>query len=275
MFVNISVKDIELNSNSTIYDNNIVIETKDIVSNLKLMKYLDSKKIYFLDSLALGSLELHYQNEIGTLFLEYNNLTIDYNNKTYLNYEAMIRMFASLEIVLGYINVAYNKTQQQTDNKNIIDIANFTTKQYNLVILNFFALKFRNFASYDKSIEDTNYFYDINFDYGEYNKEMSLTRFMLTHFIRYISTKADAIPFSDGFGSNIKNLIQRKNTDTTKTLIAEEIRNFLTTLSSLYGQTFTVQRIDLVESGYIAQKLIVHVYLKAADEETVKILLEG
>lgn len=275
MFVNISVKDIELNYNSTIYDNNIVIQTQDIVSNLKLMKYLDSKKIYFLESLSLNSLELHYQNEIGTLFLEYNNLTIDYNNKTYLNFTAMKYMFANLEVVLGYINIAYNKTQLHTDNKNIVDIAEFTTKQYNTLILNFFALKFRNYASYDKTIEDTNYFYDINFDFGEYNKEMSLTRFMLTHFIRYISTKADAIPFSNGFGSNIKNLIQRKNTDVTRTLISEEISNFLSTLSSLYNQSFLLQGVDLTESGYIAQKIIVHVYLKASSEDTVRIILEG
>lgn len=275
MFVNLSVKDIELNYNSTIHDNNIVIQTQDIVSNLKLMKYLDSKKIYFLESLALSSLELHYQNEIGTLFLEYNNLTIDYNNKTYLNYKDMKYMFANLEVILGYINIAYNTTQLHTDNPNIIDIAHFTTKQYNMVILNFFALKFRNFASYDKVIEETNLFYDINFDFGEYNKELSMTRFMLTHFIRFISTKPDAIPFSNGFGSIIKNLIQRKNTDVTKTLIIEEINSFLSNLSSLYNQTFSLQSVNITESGYIAQNIAVHVYLKAAKEETVRIILEG
>ena len=275
MLLNLSVKDIELNSNSTVYDNNVVILSKDITSNLKLMKYLDSKKIYFLDSLNLNALELHYQNEIGTIFLEFNNLTLEYNNKTYLNYKAMIKYFANLEIILSYINIAYKATQKITDNADVIDPVCFTTKQYNMVILNFFALKYRNYATVEKNIPETVNFYDINFDYGEYNKEVSLTKFMLTHFLRYISIKRDQIPFSNGFGSNIKNRIQTKNTDVTKTLIYEEINEFLSLLSALYNQAFTIKGLEVVESGYIAQKLTVNVYLKAAEEDIIKIILEG
>jgi hypothetical protein len=85
MVLNLSVKDIELSHNSTVYDNNIEISEKDIVSNLKLMRFLDAKKIYFIDKLKLNSLQLHFQNEIGTLFLEAAGFTINYNNKIYLN----------------------------------------------------------------------------------------------------------------------------------------------------------------------------------------------
>ena len=61
MVLNLSVKDIELSHNSTVYDNNIEISEKDIVSNLKLMRFLDAKKIYFIDKLKLNSLQLHFQ----------------------------------------------------------------------------------------------------------------------------------------------------------------------------------------------------------------------
>jgi hypothetical protein len=50
---------------------------------------------------------------------------------------------------------------------------------------------------------------------------------------------------------------------------------FLKELSGLYNKAFTIQNIELNESGYIAQKLVVSVYLKAAQEETVKIILEA
>ena len=50
---------------------------------------------------------------------------------------------------------------------------------------------------------------------------------------------------------------------------------FLKELSGLYNKAFNIQNIELNESGYIAQKLVVSVYLKAAQEETVKIILEA
>ena len=275
MVLNLSVKDIELSHNSTIYDNNIEISEKDIVSNLKLMRFLDTKKIYFVDKLKLNSLQLHFQNEIGTLFLEAAGFTINYNNKIYLNYSECRKLFAELDIVLSYLNIAYKKTQQTSDNPNVCDIDHFTTKSYNILILNYFALKYRNYASYIKNIDETDILYDINLDYGEYEKETSLTRFMLTHFLRFISTKSDQIPFSNGFGSNIKNKIQTKSNSFTKNIIYDEINMFLKELSSLYNKAFTIQNIELNESGYIAQKLVVSVYLKAAQEETVKIILEA
>lgn len=275
MFLNLSVKDIELSSASTIYDNNVEILEKDIVSNLKLMKYLDANKIYFFDTLKLNSLSLHYQNAIGTLFLEAAGLTIEYNNKTYLNYQACRMMFADLDIILGYLNLAYKKTQYQTDNINIADIDHFTTKTYNLFILNYFAIKYRNYASMEKHIPDTDILYDINLDYGEYNKEISLTRFMLTHFIRYIGLKKDQVPFSNGFGSDIKNLIQKKNNDLTKTILYEEIDSFLSSLSSMYNKSFSIKSLNIVETGYVAQKLTVNVILQAEKEEAVKIILEA
>ena len=275
MFLDISVKDIELSDASTIYDNNIQILEKDIISNLKLMKYLDANKIYFVDYIELKSLQLHYQNAIGTLFLEAAGLTITYNNKLYLNYSLCSKLFVNLDIIAGYINIAYKKTQYQTDNTNVVDIDNFTTKIYNLIILNYFALKYRNYASMDKHIPETDILYDINLDYGEYSKEISLTRFMLTHFLRYIGIKKDQIPFSNGFGGNIKNLIQKKNNDLTKTILYEEISGFLTELSNMYNKSFTVQSLDIVETGYIAQKLTVNVYLKAEKEDVVKIILEA
>jgi hypothetical protein len=136
-------------------------------------------------------------------------------------------------------------------------------------------LKYRNYASYVKNIDETDILYDINLDYGEYEKETSLTRFMLTHFLRFISTKSDQIPFSNGFGSTIKNKIQSKSNSFTKNIIYDEINMFLKELSGLYNKAFTIQNIELNESGYIAQKLVVSVYLKAAQEETVKIILEA
>lgn len=275
MFLNISVKDIELSNASTIYDNNVEILEKDIVSNLKLMKYLDSNKIYFFDVLELKSLSLHYQNAIGTLFLETAGLTIDYNNKTYLNYAQCRMLFSNLDIILGYLNIAYKKTQLYTDNTNIVDIEHFTTKTYNLLVLNYFALRYRNYASMEKHIPDTDILYDINLDYGEYSKEISLTRFMLTHFLRYIGLKNDQVPFSNGFGSNIKNLIQKKNNDLTKTILYEEIHEFLVSLSSMYNRSFSIRSLDIVETGYVAQKLTVNVFLQAEKEDVVKIILEA
>ena len=93
----------------------------------------------------------------------------------------------------------------------------------------------------EKYIPDTDILYDINLDYGEYNKEISLTRFMLTHFIRYVGLKRDQVPFSNGFGSDIKNLIQKKNNDLTKTILYEEIDAFLSSLSSMYNKSFSVK----------------------------------
>ena len=66
-----------------------------------------------------------------------------------------------------------------------------------------------------------------------------------------------------------------KNNDLTKTILYEEISGFLTELSNMYNKSFTVQSLDIVETGYIAQKLTVNVYLKAEKEDVVKIILEA
>jgi len=281
--IDLKVQDIEALTTSTVYDNNIVLYNSDITSNLKLMQYFEQNRIFFIDEIKLSDLTLTQQNDVGTLFLEKYNYTIEYNNKTFLNYAACKMLFAELDVVTKYINVAYFQTQNQLKNDtssnltndNVVDISTINTNNYNILILNFFALKFRNYDSFDKYIEPSETLFDVNIDYGEYSKELSSQAFLLKQFSRYLRIRDDQIPFSNGFGSNIKAFIQRKNEDITKTLIKEDISSFMTTMSTIYNTNFKLVNIELIEKGDYALNLTVKVYMQIDDFDIFLVTIEG
>ena len=279
MFLNLSVKDIELSNKIMTTENNVILYEKDVVSNLKLLKYLEENRIFFTNKLELKTLLIHQQNDIGTLYLESNELTIEFNNKIYLNYSKCRKLVSELDILLGYLNIAYKQTQNSIEfkNDNIVDITYFSTKDYNSFVLNIFALNFRNYESYSKNIDDTEYLFDVGIDYGENHKITSATNFMLTQFSRFLRLKKDQVPFSNGYGSDFKKLIQKKNTSIIQTIITEEISDFLNELSLIYPNNFNLVDIQINEREETtgAVNLTVLVYMQADDEEIIAVELEG
>ena len=273
MFIDVSVNDmIDIKAQKVNY-NEVVITRSDIVRISTLMQYLSDNKIHFNESIRLDSLTVLQQNDIGLLFFEYYGFLIHKEGQKYLNKEMFSELLNSSEIIMSYLKRSENLAPTGIDNALNIEI--LTSKQFNDIILNWFSSKYRNFRSIAKFIKKTIALYDIDINKGQFNKLTDRSKFLATMFDRYIRTQKGSIPFSNDFGSSIKQSLHKKADYFTKKIIIEEITDFVETLSNTYGDDFRLVDITYREEIDISVKLIIYITLQANQEEEINFKLLG
>lgn len=269
MFLDISVKDLVNYVEQNITYNEIVIERKDLLTIPKLMQYFSDNHIHLENEIRLDSFPIYMQNEIGLLFFEFYGLYIYYDNTPYFDSKKFKELFASNEILISYFDRADRLSPSPKE--GLTNILIFTTDQINDLLLNFFSLNFRNFKSAEKDIVSTINLYDIDLNKGEFSKITNKTDFLLLMFDRYIRTSKGSIPFSNNFGSSIKASLQRKADFFTQRILEEEIKDFTTTLSTIYKEDFNFISLVYETKGEIDVHIVVYITLQAARESPVNV----
>ncbi len=237
------------------------------------MNFLQNNRISFEESLRLDTLSILQQNQIGLIFFEFYGFIINQDGEKYLNKEKFNNLLNSSEIVMSYLKRSENLAP--TNIENALNINILTSKQLNILILNWFASNFRNFRSIEKQLKQTDILFDINLNRGQFNKITNRTEFLSIMFDRYLRIQKGSIPFSDDYGSSIKESLHKKADYFTKKIILEELTMFVTNLSSVYSDYFSLVDIIYKEETLEATKLTIYVTLQANDEEPVIFKLLG
>jgi len=257
----ISVNDLIGVKSQNINYNEVVIIRKDIIDNSILMNYLEKKKIHFDTELKLRNLPINHQLDIGLIFLEFNGFLID---KKYFVKDKVLKYFDKNTKILKYFKLCENVSPVSG---NRIDFSKLNNDLVYEIILTWFALQYRNFRSVDKFIEHSSTLYDIDLNKNNFNKITDDIKFLSIMFDRYVRTQKGSIPFSDEFGSNIKQSLQLKSTFFIKKTIEEEVTDFITTLASLYNATFQVINVEYIEEGEIDVRITIFITLKIRQSE--------
>ena len=272
MFLNISVKDMIDVKNQRVSYNEIILNRRDVVNIQKLMQYFYSHHIYFDESLRLDSLLIQEQNEIGVIFFEYYGFTIEVDGRLYLKKSKFIEIFSDSEIMMSYITRSLNLAPTTVEDTFVLEI--LSTEQLNDFVLNWFSKKYRNFRSIKTHIDSTNNLFDININKGYFSKVTDQTEFLSDMFDRFVRTSKGGIPFSNDFGSSIKESLQTKATFFSKKIILEEITDFITSLSNIYNDNFKLINIDYKEEVGVAVKIIIKITLQANDDTPITFVLK-
>ncbi len=272
MFLDISVKDMIDVKNQRVSYNEVILTRRDVIDIQRLMQYFYSHHIHFEESLRLDSLLIQEQNEIGVIFFEYYGFTVEVEGRIYLKKSKFIEIFSDSEIMMSYITRSMNLAP--TDVKDALVLEIFSTEQLNDFVLNWFSTKYRNFRSIKKHVEATDNLFDININKGYFSKVTNQTEFLSDMFDRFVRTPRGAIPFSNDFGSSIKESLQTKATFFSKKIILEEITDFVVSLSNIYSDNFSLVGIDYKEEVGIAVKIIIKITLQANDEDPITFVLK-
>ncbi len=264
MFVDVKVSDLVGVKPQKIDYNEVTILRKDLIIS-DLMNYLSDKKIHFVDILKLSTLPINQQVDIGLIFLEYYGFIVTRDSKKYFLESKMLNYFRDADVILYYLK--RSKNLAPTNLIDVLDYKILTTKQLHEIILSWFTLDFRNFRSIDKFIERTTELYDINLNKGHFDKIINDTEFLGLMFNRFVRTQKGSIPFSNDFGSTIKQNLQSNSTFFLRKTILEELTDFVTTLTSIYSSTFKLIDINYAEEGIIDVKLTVYITLQVNQEQ--------
>lgn len=267
MFLNVSVKDMIDVKTQKVSFNEVIIYKSDIKTIPKLMQYFTFQKIFIQDEIRLDSLIPTKQNEIGLIFFEFYGYLNIIEGIQYLNKSKFDEMFyesAELKSILIKVDYKY-----PVDAKNSLSIKDITTNDLNLLILNWFDHKNRNFRSIEKFIPLTDNLFDININHGYFEKIVDPIEFLSLSFDRFIRIAPGEIPFSNNFGSNIKQSIMTKSSYFTKKAVRAEIEQFTRLLTSVYSNVYTLEDISYKEEGDVSQKLTVMVTISINKNEAV------
>ncbi|RLA81870.1 MAG: hypothetical protein DRG78_08465 [Epsilonproteobacteria bacterium] len=273
MFIDVSVKDMINVKAQKVNYNEVIILRNDIVTMPNLMSFLSNHKIHFDQSLRLDSLTILQQNELGVIFFEHYGFIIYNDGSKYLDREKFNELLSDSETIMSYFKRSENLAPTNID--NALNYHIFTSKQFNDIILHWFSSKYRNFRSIEKFIKKTTQLYDIDINRGQFNKIIDRSKFLAIMFNRYIRMQKGSIPFSDDYGSSIKQSLHKKADYFTKKIILEELNFFVVNLSSLYEDDFRLIDIYYVEEISIATKLIIYITLQANDESPLQFRLLG
>jgi len=255
--------------------NEVIIYKKDLIKITTLMDLFISYNIYIEEEIPLRSFALNIQNEIGMIFIEYYNYTIIYQNNLYLNKDKLSKLLGDSLKIESILKLALKKTKNKNSEKNNIDILQLNEKNLNIIILNFFSKNYRNFSSINKIIPQTTTLYDVNLNKNKYYKITDIKEFVLQMFSVYIRTSKSEIPFTENFGSGIKEIVQRKFDSFTKQILFEEISIFMEELTNVYSEDVTL--IDVIpteretSSGII--KIKVEIIIQINNNELIKVEL--
>lgn len=271
MFLDISVKDLINVKAQKITYNEVIINRQDVIKMQKLMQYLSEHRIHFEDTLRLDSLIITQQNEIGLIFFEYYLFTFIREGTLYLDKVKFKELFKESESLMAILN----RVEKLSPNDfEALFIESFSTTNLNLIVLNWFHSNYRNFRSIEKNIKETTSLYDLNLNAGYFSKITNIAEFLSIMFTRFVRIRRGSIPFSNEFGSTIKESVQTKSDYFTKKNILEEISEFTQLLTNIYNEDFGLADISYNESSNgISTSVKIYVTIGINQTEEVKFVL--
>jgi len=87
---------------------------------------------------------------------------------------------------------------------------------------------------------------DIDFERNRYNIMINIKDFFTKEFIYFLQTSPGSIPFANDYGTDIKKVIQTKNTDVQRIYVQDEIDFFVINFNKIYGELVQIGQVEIV-----------------------------
>jgi len=260
MIQNIKIDDFLDYKESFITYNKIIIYKRDILRIPKLLDFFNDNGLYIENEFILADYQKSVQNKIGLIYLDYYGYITIYQDNKFLNYSMLYDLFEGSEKLLSILNISrYNtnlddlsklsdeaseEEKETILNRNNISILKLSENDFNLIILNFFSKNYRNSEITNVYVPPTEYFFDVDMS-GKYKKITKVREFILDAFGNYLKISPGEIPFSNNFGSRIKEIIHMKYTNKTIKFLNDEITIFFNSIKNNFN--IDMQIVDILQ----------------------------
>lgn len=216
-----------------------------------------------------NSLSLFKRIEITKVILEKYNLSVVINNKLYLHTLNILNFINDYQYSVDLntlLKTEHEKTRKHKLKYRIsldILVANIYYIPFSILSTEFLeqiSIFIPNVYFNNKVIKKdytplkTQKLFDIteNFD-----KLFDPKEFFARTFSNFVKTKTNSIFCGEGFGSNLRNLIQRKATSVTLKLIKEEFKYFLSYFNTLYSSNYYLVDLYFEDAGNKRLKVVI------------------
>lgn len=216
-----------------------------------------------------NSLSLFKRIEITKVILEKYNLSVVINNKLYLHTLNILNFINDYQYSVDLntlLKTEHEKTRKHKLKYRIsldILVANIYYIPFSILSTEFLeqiSIFIPNVYFNNKVIKKdytplkTEKLFDIteNFD-----KLFDPKEFFARTFSNFVKTKTNSIFCGEGFGSNLRNLIQRKATSVTLKLIKEEFKYFLSYFNTIYSSNYYLVDLYFEDAGNKRLKVVI------------------
>ena len=221
-----------------------------------------------------NNLSLFKRIEITKVILEKYNLSTVINNKLYIHTLNLLNFVNDYQYSIdlnALLKIEHEKTRKHKLKYRIsldILVANIYYIPFSIVSTEFleqFSIFIPNVYFNNKVIKKdytplkTEKLFDIteNFD-----KIFDPKEFFAKTFSNFVKTKTNSIFCGEGFGSNLRNLIQRKATSVTLKLIKEEFKYFLSYFNTIYSKNYYLVDLYFEDAGNKRLKVVIIVSIE-------------
>jgi hypothetical protein len=126
--------------------------------------------------------------------------------------------------------------------------------------------------SKEKEIVYTNKVYDFKCDYSEYGDFTTISnlRYLVIDYMNnYLRTLLGEYPFNGSIGSNVKKLLQKKDTTTQRLFMTEELDRMIRTFGPNIDKKISVNSFDINKSNNsVATEYTINIVLNIDDVST-------
>lgn len=145
-------------------------------------------------------------------------------------------------------------------------------KEYELEELPYDIQKLIGEVKQAKTIKYSSNVYDFDCDiseYGDYITIDNLRKLVITYMMNYMRTMNGEYPFNGSIGSNVKKLLQKKDTTTQRLFMTEEFNKMVKMFASSVDSRIVVKNFDISKGGNnVATEYSVDIVLEIDDEST-------
>lgn len=219
--------------------------------------------------ISYNSLSLFKRIEITKVILEKYNLSVIINNKLYIHTLNLLNFINDYQYSVDLNTLLKNEHEKTRKHKlkyrislDIL-VANIYYIPFSILSTEFLeqlSIFIPNVYFNNKVIKKdytplkTQKLFDIteNFD-----KLFDPKEFFARTFSNFVKTKTNSIFCGEGFGSNLRNLIQRKATTVTLKLIKEEFKYFLSYFNTIYSSNYYLVDLYFEDAGNKRLKVVI------------------
>ena len=219
--------------------------------------------------ISYNSLSLFKRIEITKVILEKYNLSVSINNKLYIHTLNLLNFINDYQYSVDLNTLLKNEHEKTRKHKlkyrislDIL-VANIYYIPFSILSTEFLeqiSIFIPNVYFNNKVIKKdytplkTQKLFDIteNFD-----KLFDPKEFFARTFSNFVKTKTNSIFCGEGFGSNLRNLIQRKATSVTLKLIKEEFKYFLSYFNTIYSSNYYLVDLYFEDAGNKRLKVVI------------------
>lgn len=224
-----------------------------------------------------NSLSLFKRIEITKKILEQYNLSCIINNKLYLNTLNLLNFINDYQYGVDLntlLKIEHEKTRKHKIKYRVsldILVANIYYIPFSIVSTEFleqFSIFIPNVYFNNKVIQKdytplkSDKLFDITTDF---DKLFDPKEFFAKTFSNFVKTKTNSIFCGEGFGSNLRTLIQRKATSVTLKLIKEEFQYFLNYFNTLYRNNYYLVDLYFEDAGNKRLKVVLIVSIEDSE----------